>query len=323
MPHGLHARPCAFLSCLAQRYFPKEGIILVCPKSREEGAITSIIQTMMLCIREGELVEFISDMKPDRWAAWERIVTNLFFDPRDRENPYERSDKIYGLRHELDVDDFARCLVLAEGERSDYQKSFVKVAALPAVAPPDRRNLTDLVANLFPRRPEPETPAALDAPRLSAQESPAKVPAAGTAGAPSPPIRHQVFISKASADAAYAAQAYRYLTAHGFSCFLSEISLPELRTTDYQDAIERALEDCEHMVVITSAPGNVNSDWVKMEWRTFLNEKRSGRKSGNLLTLLVGEMTIDQLPIALRAFQVERYSDECFDRLVKYLICVR
>ena len=48
----------------------------------------------------------------------------------------------------------------------------------------------------------------------------------------------------------------------------------------------------------------ISSGWVKYEWTAFLNEKLSGRKDGNILTVITDNMNIDELPFTLRQFEV-------------------
>lgn len=113
-----------------------------------------------------------------------------------------------------------------------------------------------------------------------------------------------VFISHKSEDFEKAKDVYEFLTAKGLSVFLSEISLPSLSNSEYSDEIDNALEQAKNIVVIATSREKVTSGWVKSEWQTFANEKRSGRKSGNIITLLDSTMKIDDLPIRLRQYQV-------------------
>ena len=112
---------------------------------------------------------------------------------------------------------------------------------------------------------------------------------------------------------------YDYLTARGFRVFLSELSLREMGRSDYQAAIDLALEEAVHLVLVSSTRNHIESPWVMAEWRAFLNEIRSGRKKGNLMTMVAGDLTIDQLPVSLRSLQVLPLTEEGLDDLVHYL----
>lgn len=131
--------------------------------------------------------------------------------------------------------------------------------------------------------------------------------------------RWNIFISKNSNDENHARQVHEFLTTNGLNAFLSEVSLPQLGLSDFQEAIEQALEECEHLVVVTSSKENLESRWVRAEWRMFLNELRSGRKTGNVLTVLAGNMTITDLPLSLRSFQVERLTELGLQNVYNYL----
>ena len=68
---------------------------------------------------------------------------------------------------------------------------------------------------------------------------------------------------------------------------------------------------------MTSSRDNVESSWVEAEWGFFVNEKRSGRKDGNLLTLVVGSLGAADLPPSLRNYEVVPYGD--FERVLNYV----
>jgi hypothetical protein len=67
--------------------------------------------------------------------------------------------------------------------------------------------------------------------------------------------------------------------------------------------IDKALEAAKHMVVAGASLENVMSGWVEAESRLFINGKRSGRKSGNIVTVINGGLTAAQLPMSLRYFE--------------------
>ena len=128
-----------------------------------------------------------------------------------------------------------------------------------------------------------------------------------------------VFISKKSEDFAFAKQVYDMLVANGSKVFLSEISIPEENRADYQETVEQAIDQCEHMVVVASSHENIVSPWVKEEWRIFLSDLRCGRKTGNIVTVLAGGMTIDDLPAGLRIRQSLRLDSHGLSELLHYV----
>ena len=116
--------------------------------------------------------------------------------------------------------------------------------------------------------------------------------------------RVDVFISHKSEDFVKAKRVYDYLVSNGIPTFLSEMSLPALSNADYSAEIDKALEKASNIVVIATCKENVLSGWVQYEWSAFANEKRSGRKTGNIITLIDDKMPITDLPILLRQFEV-------------------
>ncbi len=128
-----------------------------------------------------------------------------------------------------------------------------------------------------------------------------------------------VFISAKSEDYPYAREIYEYLHARGIPVFFSPSSLSAMGDADYRRAIDRALEDAEHLIVVCSSRENVTSNWVEAEWGGFINERRSQRKTGNLITVLVGGMKVTDLPFSLRQFEVMDHSRENLERLLPYV----
>jgi len=128
-----------------------------------------------------------------------------------------------------------------------------------------------------------------------------------------------VFISARHPDYEYATQIYRFLKSQGLAVFFSQESLPQLGSSDYRREIDRALDEAQYMIVVTSSIENVQSSWVEAEWGFFINEKRSGRKSGNLVTLAVGSVQPSDLPPSLRYYEVLPFQPETFEKLLHYV----
>jgi hypothetical protein len=128
-----------------------------------------------------------------------------------------------------------------------------------------------------------------------------------------------VFISRKSADAPIAKELYNLLVAHGLSVFESDETLPRMGNSDYRKAIDLALDSCTHMIVAGSSVANIQSSWVEAEWGFFIAEKRAGRKPGNILTVITGDLTIEELPPSLRNYEVIAFDSANFSRLLSYL----
>ena len=114
--------------------------------------------------------------------------------------------------------------------------------------------------------------------------------------------KYDVFISCKSEDYAYAREIHDFLTSENYSVFLADTDLRKVGRARYGKVIDEALESATHLVLFASKPSYVVSTYVEEEWRIFLEEQRSGRKSGNLLTVRKG-FDIANLPISLRGTQ--------------------
>ena len=129
-----------------------------------------------------------------------------------------------------------------------------------------------------------------------------------------------VFISSKSADYPYVLKLYEFLISHKKNVFFSLESLPMMGNADYREEIDTAIDQAKHMVVVGSSVEYILSPWVKDEWGAFIIEKRAGRKpEGNLVTVLVGPVTIDDLPIGLRMNEVIPFDPEKFSAILQFL----
>lgn len=128
-----------------------------------------------------------------------------------------------------------------------------------------------------------------------------------------------IFISFKSADVDLARALYTYLRSKGLSVFLSSETLPQLGSTDYRKTIDKALDECKHMIVVGSKVEYLHSSWVEAEWGFYIGEKRAGRKKGNILTVVNDDIEIKDLPASLRYYQVIFYSKDNFDQIAAYV----
>ncbi|MBU7007153.1 toll/interleukin-1 receptor domain-containing protein [Phosphitispora fastidiosa] len=131
-------------------------------------------------------------------------------------------------------------------------------------------------------------------------------------------IRPMVFISAKSEDFPYAEEIYKFLRGKGVPVFFSRESLPALGNSDYRKQIDKYLDMVQHMIVVASSVDNVLSQWVEGEWGFFINEKRSGRKAGNIVTVIVGSLNISDLPPSLRYYEVIPFEES--DKVLKYVV---
>lgn len=133
--------------------------------------------------------------------------------------------------------------------------------------------------------------------------------------------KYDVFISSKSEDYHYAEEVYDFLTASGLSVFIASEELKKIGESQYADAIDEALDDSVHIVVVASSLDNIKSKWVKYEWSTFSNDLKSGYREGNLLTILIGDFKLKDLPPSLRhhqSFNKESYKNDILGYLKVY-----
>ncbi|MCD4785056.1 MAG: toll/interleukin-1 receptor domain-containing protein [Candidatus Eremiobacteraeota bacterium] len=134
---------------------------------------------------------------------------------------------------------------------------------------------------------------------------------------------YDVFISCKSEDFPLARQLHEYLWKNRFRVFFSEFSLPQKGTAAFRENIDEALDASEHLIVVASSAEHLKSRWVKAEWGAFVNEVRSGRKDGNVVTIIFGDVEIKDMPLALRQYEVLKWEYARTPRLLSFLAPVQ
>ena len=133
------------------------------------------------------------------------------------------------------------------------------------------------------------------------------------------PSYWDVFISAKSEDYALARKVFHFFKAQRLNPFFSDESLPKLGNSDYRKEIDCALERARHIVVVTTSRKNIESPWVEAEWGFFINEKRAGRKPGNIVTIIAGDLLPSDLPPSLRGYQALNHDDAGLQKLLAYV----
>lgn len=124
-------------------------------------------------------------------------------------------------------------------------------------------------------------------------------------------MTYDVFISCKSEDYESAKLIYNFLRDQNYKVFLADTELRKKGNAEYGKVIDDALDSAAHLILYTSRAEYVTSSYVESEWRIFIEEKRAGRKHGNLISVLDG-IEVSVLPISLRHFQsfpMERYTE--------------
>lgn len=123
---------------------------------------------------------------------------------------------------------------------------------------------------------------------------------------------YRVFISSKSEDYPLAEKVYEFLLSHNISAFLACTVLQQIGEAEYARAIDAALDSSEHIIVVASKLEYLTSKWVQYEWSTFSDDKNSGYRQGNILTILSPDIEHRLLPRPLRhkqSFTFSNYKD--------------
>lgn len=112
---------------------------------------------------------------------------------------------------------------------------------------------------------------------------------------------------------------WEFLTDQGLRAFYSNVSLERMGVSGYTKAIDDALDRAQVLIVVCTSGAYADSEWVRYEWGSFLNDIRSRIKpDGRVFVYLVGE-SIRNLPRALRQIQCIDHGSDGFERLACFV----
>lgn len=130
--------------------------------------------------------------------------------------------------------------------------------------------------------------------------------------------KYDVFISSKREDYKLASGVYDFLTSKGLTVFLACEELGNIHESQYAAAIDEALDNSIHMIVVASSLDYIEHKWVKYEWFLFSNDLKAGYRDGNLLTILDKSIQLRDLPASLRhqqSFLFDNYKQGILDYL--------
>ena len=136
-------------------------------------------------------------------------------------------------------------------------------------------------------------------------------------------MKYDVFISCKSEDYNIGRQVYDFLTNYrglDISVFMADKELRKRGNTDYGKIIDEALDSSTHLIIVSSNADFLKeeiSSYVYEEWHTFVEEIRSGRKKGNIMTVFTENVKLEEVPIALRNRQSFPFTE--YSPIVNYL----
>lgn len=132
-------------------------------------------------------------------------------------------------------------------------------------------------------------------------------------------MKYDVFLSYKSEDYKIAKKVNHFLRESGLTVFFSEVTLKNIGKAEYSVSIDKAIDSCNHMIVVASKVEYLTQGWVQYEWSSFADNIKCGYKSGNLLTILTPDINLHELPLGLRHRQA--FSTRNFDEnILPYLM---
>ena len=137
---------------------------------------------------------------------------------------------------------------------------------------------------------------------------------------------YDVFISFKNEDSDLAERIYEYCHKRIKQPFWSKKSLPRLSKSEYSKAIDTALDNSKHFVVVLSDLKYLDAEWIKYEMDVFNNEIKEGRKKDANFVIVATDDVYDTiiksnktvLDIAYRRYQIIKMS-EYEETLAQYL----
>lgn len=136
-------------------------------------------------------------------------------------------------------------------------------------------------------------------------------------------MKYDVFISCKSEDYNIGRQVYEFLINYrglNLKVFMADEELRKRGNADYGKIIDEALDSSTHLVIVSSNADYLKeetSSYVYEEWHTFVEEIRSGRKKGNIMTIFTDSVNLKDIPIAIRNRQSFPFTEYC--SIVDYL----
>lgn len=140
-------------------------------------------------------------------------------------------------------------------------------------------------------------------------------------------MKFEVFISykntdefgKPTEDSRIAEQLYRALCERGIATFFSNVRLLEFGEAAYKDAIEKALDDSEVLIVIGTKLEYIESRWLKYEWNSFHEDILAKDKPNGCIVPFLGKIERAARPRALRNYQTFEIGVNEIDEIVDFV----
>ncbi len=117
---------------------------------------------------------------------------------------------------------------------------------------------------------------------------------------------------------------YDELTRIGYNVFFSPVNISEKGKSQYMIAIDEALDESSHMIVVGTNIEHIMSEYVKYEWLNFNTDILNGvKKKSLLLSLITENISVKELPRALRINEAFYYTqNEGMSKMIEFLTSI-
>ena len=140
-------------------------------------------------------------------------------------------------------------------------------------------------------------------------------------------LKTEVFISfkntdfsgNLTEDSKIAQDLYEVLKDRNIPTFFSGRTLMDLGQAVYKRAIDEALENTKVLIVVSTRPEFLNSEWVKYEWEGFHQDILSGTKRGAQIVPVFSNMAREEIPRSLRNFQTFHIGSNTLEEVADFV----
>lgn len=116
-----------------------------------------------------------------------------------------------------------------------------------------------------------------------------------------------------------AARLYDFLTKHQFNVFFSAKSVVASGDSDYTALINKALDQADVLILVSSCYNNCTSGWVKYEWQNYFQEVMNGKTHGLFLSYIDGN--VNEYPREIRSREAVLWSDPHAEETILEMVC--
>ena len=132
-------------------------------------------------------------------------------------------------------------------------------------------------------------------------------------------FKNSDFSGNLTEDSKIAQDLYEVLKDRNIPTFFSGRTLMDLGQAVYKRAIDEALENTKVLIVVSTRPEFLNSEWVKYEWEGFHQDILSGTKRGAQIVPVFSNMAREEIPRSLRNFQTFHIGSNTLEEVADFV----